>query len=108
VHADGDFNLSRNYDTARRRLRSHPDSHTAFLEDELVGLESLTDCHRRHNSCERQSFYSTRTNGEYQDDHLFVSPELARYSADCEALDWPEDLRHLSDHAPLVSGFSFR
>ena len=109
VFVGGDFNLSRNFDLSRKppRPRWSEHSHTAFLEDVLAGTEGLVDCHRLFNTREQQTFFSARTECELQDDHLFVSPSLARFAIDCRALRWPTELRHLSDHAPLVTDFCF-
>lgn len=85
----GDLNLSRNYDTAYRT--SH---HTEFLDG--LTTRGFFDCMRKFHPEEQRTFWG-RTTRDYQNDHLFVSEDLAARVAGCDVVDRAQ----LSDHSPL-------
>lgn len=85
----GDLNLSRNYDRAYGT--SH---HTEFLDG--LTTRGFFDCLRKFHLEEQRTFWG-RTTRCYQDDHLFVSEDLATRVAGCDVVDRAQ----LSDHSPL-------
>ena len=85
----GDLNLSRNYDKVYGT--SH---HTEFL-DGLIA-RGFFDCMRKFHSEEQRTFWG-RTTHDYQDDHVFVSQDLATHVTACDVIDRAD----LSDHSPL-------
>jgi len=85
----GDLNLSRNYDTAYGT--SH---HTQFLDG--LTTRGFFDCMRKFHPEEQRTFWG-RTTRDYQNDHLFVSEDLAPWVAGCDVVDRAQ----LSDHSPL-------
>jgi endonuclease/exonuclease/phosphatase family metal-dependent hydrolase len=85
----GDLNLSRNYDKVYGT--SH---HTEFL-DGLTG-PGLFDCMRKFHPEEQRTFWG-RATYDYQDDHVFVSQDLATRVTACDVVDRAD----LSDHSPL-------
>ena len=65
------------------------------------GFDGLTtrgffDCMRKFHAEEQRTFWG-RTTRDYQDDHLFVSPDLAMRVVSCDVVD----RAGLSDHSPL-------
>jgi endonuclease/exonuclease/phosphatase family metal-dependent hydrolase len=85
----GDLNLSRNYDTVHGT--SH---HTEFLDG--LPRRGFFDCMRKFHAEEQRTFWG-RTTHDYQNDHLFVSEDLAARVASCDVVDHAQ----LSDHSPL-------
>jgi endonuclease/exonuclease/phosphatase family metal-dependent hydrolase len=85
----GDLNLSRNYDTAYGTAH-----HTEFLDG--LPTRGFFDCMRKFHPEEQRTFWG-RTTRDYQNDHLFVSEDLAAMVAGCDVVDRAQ----LSDHSPL-------
>jgi len=85
----GDLNLSRNYDKVYGT--SH---HTEFLDD--LTSRGFFDCMREFHPEEQRTFWG-RTRHDYQNDHVFVSQDLATRVAGCDVVDRV----NLSDHSPL-------
>jgi endonuclease/exonuclease/phosphatase family metal-dependent hydrolase len=85
----GDFNLSRTYDKVYGTTH-----HTEFLDG--LPARGFFDCMRKFHAEEQQTFWG-RTRFAYQNDHIFVSPDLADSVAACEVAD----RAGLSDHSPL-------
>lgn len=84
----GDLNLSRKYDTVYGT--SH---HTEFLDG--LATRGFFDCVRKFHPQEQRTFWG-RTKHDYQNDHLFVSDDLAARVDGCAIVD-----RAQSDHSPL-------
>ena len=89
----GDFNLSRNYDEFHGTTH-----HTEFL-DGLV-KRGYFDCHRKFHDEEEQTFWG-RTQIALQDDHIFVSADLAERVIACDVVN-RSGIEYLSDHSPLL------
>jgi endonuclease/exonuclease/phosphatase family metal-dependent hydrolase len=86
----GDLNLSRNYDTVYGTTH-----HTEFLDG--LAARGYFDCMRKFHAEEQQTFWKKGMKNAYQDDHLFVSPDLAMRVVSCDVVD----RAGLSDHSPL-------
>jgi endonuclease/exonuclease/phosphatase family metal-dependent hydrolase len=85
----GDFNLSRNYDKVYGTTH-----HTEFLDG--LPARGFVDCMREAFGDEQQTFWG-RTKNAYQNDHIFVSQDLAPSVVSCEVAD----RGGRSDHSPL-------
>ena len=85
----GDFNLSRNYDKVYGTMH-----HTEFLDG--LPARGFVDCMREASGDEQRTFWG-RTKNAYQNDHVFVSQDLAPSIVSCEVAD----RGGLSDHSPL-------
>ena len=85
----GDFNLSRNYDKVYGTTH-----HTEFLDS--LPARGFVDCMREAYGEEQRTFWG-RTKYAYQNDHVFVSADLAGIVASCEVAD----RGNCSDHSPL-------
>lgn len=85
----GDFNLSRNYDKVYGTTH-----HTEFLDG--LPARGFVDCMRETFGDEQRTFWG-RTKNAYQNDHVFVSQDLASSVVSCEVAD----RGGLSDHSPL-------
>jgi endonuclease/exonuclease/phosphatase family metal-dependent hydrolase len=85
----GDFNLSRNYDMVYGTTH-----HTEFLDG--LPARGFVDCMREAFGDEQQTFWG-RTKNAYQNDHVFVSQDLAPSVVSCEVAD----RGGRSDHSPL-------
>lgn len=85
----GDFNLSRNYDKLYGTTH-----HTEFLDS--LPARGFVDCMREAFGYEQRTFWG-RTKNAYQNDHVFVSEDLAASVQACEVADRSD----LSDHSPL-------
>ena len=90
----GDLNLSRNYDKVYRTTH-----HAEFLD----GLEvrGFFNCFRMFHPDEQQTFWGSQTRQAYQNDHVFVSCDLAERVIACDVVD-RLNFEHLSDHSPLM------
>jgi endonuclease/exonuclease/phosphatase family metal-dependent hydrolase len=86
----GDLNLSRNYDTVYGTTH-----HTEFLDG--LAARGYFDCMRKFHAEEQQTFWRKGMKNAYQDDHVFVSPELAMRVVSCDVVD----RAGLSDHSPI-------
>ena len=86
----GDLNLSRNYDTAYGTKH-----HAEFLDG--LAARGFFECMRKFHVEEQRTFWG-RTSRSYQNDHLFVSDDLADRVSACEV----SDHAGLSDHSPLT------
>jgi endonuclease/exonuclease/phosphatase family metal-dependent hydrolase len=91
----GDFNLSRNWDKTYGTTH-----HTQFLDEFLIE-RGFVNAHRKFHAEEEQTFWGHQTRNSYQDDHVFVSPDLDedRLSG-CDVVPRIGH-EHLSDHSPL-------
>jgi len=87
----GDLNLSRNYDTVYGTTH-----HTEFLEG--LSTRGYFDCMRKFHTEEQQTFWRKGMTNAYQDDHIFVSSDLAARVVSCNVAD----RAGLSDHSPLM------
>ena len=86
----GDFNLSRNYDKVYRTTH-----HSEFLDS--LPTRGFVDCMREAYGEEQRTFWGRTTNA-YQNDHVFVSQDLAPKVVSCEVADRAGH----SDHSPLT------
>ena len=59
------------------------------------------DCCRKFHNTEQQTYFRRNSRHLFQDDHLFVSHDLAGNVRSCDVLN-NETTRSLSDHIPLV------
>jgi endonuclease/exonuclease/phosphatase family metal-dependent hydrolase len=85
----GDFNLSRNYDNVYGTTH-----HGEFLDG--LPARGFVDCMRKFHREEQRTFWG-RTKHPYQNDHVFVSDDLADRVVACEVAD----RAGASDHSPL-------
>jgi endonuclease/exonuclease/phosphatase family metal-dependent hydrolase len=85
----GDLNMSRNWPYPR-------DGHTEFL-DALPG-RGFFDCMRKFHAEEKRTIWKANSTAVYQDDHIFVSDDLAERVTACDVAD----RAGLSDHSPLT------
>jgi endonuclease/exonuclease/phosphatase family metal-dependent hydrolase len=85
----GDLNLSRNYD------KVYGTSHHSEFLDGLSG-SGFFDCMRAFHPEEQRTFW-VRAAYDYQNDHIFVSQDLATDVTACDVVD----RANLSDHSPL-------
>jgi exonuclease III len=69
---------------------------------ERLAKSIFFDCHRKFHNIEQQTFFRNGCRYPFQDDHLFVSYDLANKVKLCEVLN-NEFTRNLSDHIPLVA-----
>lgn len=60
------------------------------------------DCFRKFHDTEQQTFFRKGGKHPFQDDHLFVSHDLADQVISCDILN-NEYIRKFSDHAPIVT-----
>ena len=60
------------------------------------------DCHRKFHDVEQQTFFRSGSKHPFQDDHLFVSHNLADRVGSCDVLN-NEVTRSVSDHIPVVA-----
>jgi exonuclease III len=60
------------------------------------------DCHQKFHESEEQTFFRAGSKYPFQDDHLFVSHDLADCVKSCYVLD-NEVVRSFSDHIPVVA-----
>ena len=60
------------------------------------------DCHRKFHDVEQQTFFRSGGKYPFQDDHLFVSHDLAKQVRSCDVLN-NEVTRNVSDHIPLLA-----
>lgn len=64
------------------------------------------DCHHKLHTNEEQTYFRPNSKHPFQDDHLFVSHNLADHVKSCHALS-NETTRSISDHVPLVAEINF-
>jgi endonuclease/exonuclease/phosphatase family metal-dependent hydrolase len=91
----GDLNSCRLIDKVYRIT-----SHNEFFDRIEAGR--FFNCHRKFHAGEQQTFWGSGIRNPYQDDHLFVSADLAGRVVSCEVLDNTK-LRELSDHSPVAA-----
>jgi endonuclease/exonuclease/phosphatase family metal-dependent hydrolase len=91
----GDFNLSRNYDRAYGTKH-----HSEFLDDVLPG-RGFINAHRKFHREEEQTFWGPQSKIAYQDDHVYVSPDLADAVVRCDVVP-RAGFEDLSDHSALM------
>jgi endonuclease/exonuclease/phosphatase family metal-dependent hydrolase len=60
------------------------------------------DCHQKFHTSEEQTYFRPNSRHPFQDDHLFVSHNLADYVKSCHTSN-NETTRNISDHVPLVA-----
>ena len=74
--------------------------HGPFFEQLERG--SFFDCHRKFNTEEVQTFFRPGAVHPFQDDHLFVSRDIADQVTSCTAVH-NDITRRVSDHIPLIA-----
>lgn len=76
--------------------------HTAFW-NEVDSGSRFHDCHFKANGREISTYISKKNKHDFQDDHIFVSPSLAKAVKDCRVIDTPET-RSLggNEHLPVL------
>lgn len=92
----GDFNSCRLIDKVQKTKY-----HTAFFDK--IETNGFFNCHQKFHEVEQQTFWGKRTKQPYQDDHLFVSDNLAEKVISCDVLGY-EPIKTLSDHTPVLLG----
>ena len=75
--------------------------HGSFFE-RIDSGDVWIDCCRRFHSMEIQTFFGKPGSHPFQDDHLFVSRDLAPHIRSCDVIK-NELTRRVSDHIPLVT-----
>ena len=90
----GDLNTAR---LAEKVWPRH--GHGAFFE--RIANSIFFDCHQNLQGREEQTFFRDNSKYPFQDDHLFLSHNLASHVKSCYVLN-NEVVRGLSDHIPLV------
>jgi len=90
----GDLNTAR---LAEKVWSRH--GHGPFFE--RIANSIFFDCHQNLHGREEQTIFRDNSKYPFQDDHLFVSHDLANHVKSCYALN-NEAVRGLSDHIPLV------
>lgn len=90
----GDLNTAR---LAEKVWPRH--GHGPFFE--RIGNSIFFDCHQNLHGREEQTIFRENSKYPFQDDHLFVSHDLASRVKSCYVLNG-ETVRGLSDHIPLV------
>jgi len=91
----GDLNTAR---LAEKVWPRH--GHGPFFE--RMAQSTFFDCHRKFHDNEEQTFFRNGSKYPFQDDHLFVSRDLAACVKSCNVLD-NKITRSLSDHIPVVA-----
>jgi endonuclease/exonuclease/phosphatase family metal-dependent hydrolase len=92
----GDLNSAR---LAEKVWPGH--GHGQFF-DRIDSGDPWTDCYRKFNTSEIQTFFRDSSLHLFQDDHLFVSRDLSNRIRSCNVID--NDLtRSVSDHIPLIA-----
>ena len=74
--------------------------HGPFFE--RLAKSVFFDCHRKFHNIEQQTFFRNGGKHPFQDDHLFVSHDLADRVRSCDVLN-NEVTRSVSDHIPVVA-----
>lgn len=59
------------------------------------------DCFQKFHEKEEQTFFRKGSKNPFQDDHIFVSKNLAEKVKTCYVLN-NENTRNLSDHIPII------
>lgn len=77
--------------------------HGPFFE--RLGRGPFVDCHRRFAPEEVQTFFRSDSVHPFQDDHLFVTPDLSARLVSCDVI-LNEVTRRVSDHIPLLATLS--
>jgi exonuclease III len=91
----GDLNTAR---LAEKVWPRH--GHGPFFE--RISKSIFFDCHQAMHGREEQTIFRKGSKYPFQDDHLFVSHDLASKVKSCFTLD-NEIVRSLSDHIPIVA-----
>lgn len=91
----GDLNTAR---LAEKIWPRH--GHGPFFE--RLAKSIFFDCHRKFHDVEQQTFFRKGVINPFQDDHLFVSQNLANQVVSCDVLN-NERTRNVSDHIPVYS-----
>ena len=91
----GDLNSAR---LAEKVWPGH--GHGPFFE--RLAESVFFDCHRKFHDVEQQTFFRSGGKYPFQDDHLFVSHDLADRVECCNVLN-NEVTRSVSDHIPLLT-----
>jgi endonuclease/exonuclease/phosphatase family metal-dependent hydrolase len=89
VIVGGDFNMSRNWPRKS-------DGHTQFLDS--LADRGLFECMPKFHAAEKRTIWRADSTQIYQDDHLFVSRDLAEAVTSCDVAD----RAGVSDHSPVV------
>lgn len=89
----GDFNAARRWDEVYER-----NDYTWFFE--RMSEAGFHDAHRGLHGKEVQTFWGPKAKEAYQDDHVFVTRDLAARVVSCDVID-DATVRELSDHAPV-------
>ena len=91
----GDLNTAR---LAERVWPGH--GHGPFFE--RLAKSVFFDCHRKFHRVEQQTVFRPGGKHPFQDDHLFVSHDLADQVRSCDVLN-NEFTRRVSDHIPVLA-----
>lgn len=100
---DGSFVLAGDFNSCRLAEQTWPGyRHLEFFEgaEERYGM---VNCFWREHGREQRTYWKGCSDGgqPFQDDHIFVSIDLAETIRRCEVLDY-EAFRGTSDHAPMA------
>lgn len=114
--------LSEIFDSVESKVRKHSfivggDLNTARLAEKVwpgyghgpfftrLSQSVFFDCHHKFHSTEEQTYFRKNSKFPFQDDHLFVSQDLAERVKSCNVLD-NETIRNFSDHLPVIAEIS--
>lgn len=95
------FIVGRDLNTARLAEKVWPGhGHGSFFE--RLAESMFFDCHWKFQHGEQQTFFRSGVKHPFQDDHLFVSYNLAKRVTSCDVLN-NESIRGVSDHIPVYA-----
>jgi endonuclease/exonuclease/phosphatase family metal-dependent hydrolase len=101
VFSQGTFIVGGDLNSARLAEEVWPGyGHGPFFE--RIDAGRFFDCHRKFHSEEIRTYFRSGQVHPFQDDHLFVSADLADRVVACEVIH-NETTRRVSDHIPLVA-----
>lgn len=101
VVGEGTFIVGGDLNSARLAEEVWPGyGHGPFFE--RLSRSVFFDCHRKFHDTEQQTFFRSGSKHPFQDDHLFVSHDLADLVKSCDVLN-NEITRGVSDHIPVVA-----
>ena len=100
VVSDQTFVVGGDLNTARLAEKVWPGyGHGPFFE--RLAQSVFFDCHRKFHVAEEQTYFRSDSKQPYQDDHLFVSCDLADRVVCCDPIKDETTLK-VSDHIPLL------
>lgn len=114
--------LSEIFDSVESKVRNHSfivggDLNTARLAEKVwpgyghgpfftrLSQSIFFDCHHKFHATEEQTYFRKNSKYPFQDDHLFVSQDIAERVKSCSILD-NETIRNFSDHLPVIAEIS--